>query len=109
MLLVDARKDKDDSCTDLLELDKALCKLAKENMELLKKLEQICSKLKIFKDEKKCILRENNCLSVALKASKKNNIESLEVFEKERKGLHIELANLNKLKAEKDACWSEEV
>ena len=59
MLLVDARKDKDDSCTDLLELDKAICKLAKENMELLKKLEQICSKLKIFKDEKKCILREN--------------------------------------------------
>ena len=96
-------KDKDDACTDLLKLDQAHRKLAKENKELLKKHEQLCTEMKIVKGEKEQLSRENNALSVALKASKKDLKENLETFEKERKGLQIELVNLNKFKVEKEA------
>jgi hypothetical protein len=101
--LVDALKDKDDACTDLLKLDQAHRKLAKENKELLKKHELFCTEMKIVKSEKEQLSRENNSLSVVLKASKKGLKENLKTFEKEKKGLQIELMNLNKFKVEKEA------
>jgi hypothetical protein len=101
--LEDALKDKHDACTDLLKLDQAHRKLAKENKELLKKHELFCTEMKIVKSEKEQLSRENNSLSVALKASKKGLKENLETFEKEKKGLQIELMNLNKFNVEKEA------
>ena len=101
--LEDALKDNTNVCTDLLKLDQEHRKLAKENKELQKKHEQICSELKIVKGEKERISRENNTFSVALKASKKSLKTDSEMFDKERKVLHIELEKLNKFKIEKDA------
>ena len=98
-----ALHEKDDASQDLLKLDQAHRKLAKENKELLKKHEQICSERKVVKGEKENITRENSTLSVALKASKKSLKTDSEMFDKERKVLHIELEKLNKFKIEKDA------
>ena len=101
--LEDALKDKDDACTDLLKLDQAHRKLSKENKDLLKKHEQICSELKLVKSEKDNSTRENNTLYVALTTSKHNIKTNHEQFEKERQRVQIELENLNKFKIEKDA------
>ena len=101
--LKDAMHEKDEACEDLLKLDQAHRKLAKENKDLLKKHEQICSELKLVKSEKDNITKENNTLSVALTTSKHNIKTNHEQFEKERQRVQIELENLNKFKIEKDA------
>ena len=94
---------KNEASKELLELDKAHRKLVKENKDLLKKHEQVCSDLRVIKVGKESFEKEKSSLSVALKTSKKSFEESQESFMKERNLYKIELEKLNQFKLEKDA------
>ena len=101
--LKEALDNKDSAVNDFFELNKAHKKLSKENKELLHRHEQVCSELKYLKSDQDDIMKENNSLSVALKASKKDLQQSLEKFEVERSTYIIELEKLNKFKIERNA------
>ena len=94
---------KNEASKELFELDQAHRKLLKENKELLKKHERVCSELKAVKEEKEKTAKENNSLSVALKASRKTLEESLGNFKKETNLYKDELEKLNQFKLERDA------
>ena len=96
-------EEKNDACKDTLELDQAHRKLIKEKTELLRRHEQNCFELKAVKSEKEIILKENNRLSVALQASRKNAENKCQQFEKERNVIKEELEKLNVYKIEKEA------
>ena len=53
---------KNEASKGLLELDQAHRKLWKENKELLKRHEHVCSEVKVLKGEKESIIKESNCL-----------------------------------------------
>ena len=96
-------RHKNEASQELFELDRAHRKLLKENKDLLKRHEQVCSELKVAKKEKENSEKEKNSLSVALKTSKKTFDESLGNFEKERNIYKVEIEKLNHFKLEKDA------
>ena len=101
--LDEASHHKNEAAKELFELDKTHRKLVKDNKDLLKKHEQVCSELKVAKKEKENSEKEKNSLSVALKTSKKTFDESLGNFEKERNIYKVEIEKLNHFKLEKDA------
>jgi chromosome segregation ATPase len=94
---------KNEASRELFELDLAHRKLLKENKELLKKHERVCSELKAVKEEKEKTAKENNSLSVALKASRKTLEESSGNFKKETNLYKDELEKLNQFKLERYA------
>ena len=101
--LDEASHHKNEAAKELFELDKVHRKLTKENKELSKKHEEVCSQLKVAKNEKEISEKGNNSLSVALKTCKKIFDESSGKFEKERHIYKLEIEKLNHLKLEKDA------
>ena len=94
---------KKENSLQLFELDQAHRKLLKDNKELLKKHEQVCSELRVAKDDKEKIAKESSSLSVALKNSKKTMEESLESFRKETQSYRVKLEKLNLFKLEREA------
>ena len=96
-------RHKNEASQELFELDRAHRTLLKENKELLKYHEQVCSELKVVKKEKENIEKENNSLSVALKTSKNTHEESLGNFEKKRNLYKLEFEKLDQFKLERDA------
>ena len=91
-------RDKTDAREDLFQTDQAHRKHCKENKELIKRHEQFCSEVKLLKVEKDTLVKENNSLYVALKASKKDLEQIERSFKKERKSYETDLENLIELK-----------